>query len=374
MAKLYPIGVQNFATLREDGYIYVDKTGFIDSLRKSGKIMFRTKKFGLPYVSTVLKSVMCFVMFFFLNFESRSQTFGFTSSNFVMVKDGNAFKTGDKGMLVIQKEGSKWVAQITLGDNPGPVAHMSSLKVMNGKRGVYVKGVSDDFNFEINSSQLTITTQNYAIVFSNETLGSDYQRQFSSLMSKLGGSPSSGSNSSRSGSSSGSDKSTLLPTSGNLTPVTFASHPFGFMPRGPMSLAKACDYLRQAHWPSDPYDNSLITIISCTAFKIPFKVYGKDVTSMSMYWGEGNYTTYDLEISDLKDNWTKDASIRMAERIYDDLIANGYKTTEVKISYSGHFVEKAVTNGKVYIQISAGENSLFAKLDSFSVEMSVRYL
>ena len=37
MAKIYPIGVQTFATLREDGYTYVDKTGFIEKLIKSGK-------------------------------------------------------------------------------------------------------------------------------------------------------------------------------------------------------------------------------------------------------------------------------------------------------------------------------------------------
>lgn len=58
MAKLYPIGVQNFATLREDGYIYVDKTGFIDSLRKSGKYYFlsRPRRFGKSLLLSTIEA------------------------------------------------------------------------------------------------------------------------------------------------------------------------------------------------------------------------------------------------------------------------------------------------------------------------------
>lgn len=36
MSKLYPIGIQNFESLRKDGYYYVDKTEIIYNLdRKS---------------------------------------------------------------------------------------------------------------------------------------------------------------------------------------------------------------------------------------------------------------------------------------------------------------------------------------------------
>lgn len=34
MSKLYPIGIQNFESLRKDGYYYVDKTEIIYNLAK----------------------------------------------------------------------------------------------------------------------------------------------------------------------------------------------------------------------------------------------------------------------------------------------------------------------------------------------------
>ena len=34
MNKLYPIGIQNFESLRKDGYFYVDKTALISSAMK----------------------------------------------------------------------------------------------------------------------------------------------------------------------------------------------------------------------------------------------------------------------------------------------------------------------------------------------------
>ena len=58
MAKLYPIGVQSFATLREEGYIYVDKTDFIDKLRKSGKYYFlsRPRRFGKSLLLSTIEA------------------------------------------------------------------------------------------------------------------------------------------------------------------------------------------------------------------------------------------------------------------------------------------------------------------------------
>lgn len=58
MAKLYPIGLQSFATLREEGYIYVDKTGFIDRLRKSGKYYFlsRPRRFGKSLLLSTIEA------------------------------------------------------------------------------------------------------------------------------------------------------------------------------------------------------------------------------------------------------------------------------------------------------------------------------
>ena len=40
MSKLYPIGIQNFESLRNDGYLYVDKTRLIYQLVKTGRFYF----------------------------------------------------------------------------------------------------------------------------------------------------------------------------------------------------------------------------------------------------------------------------------------------------------------------------------------------
>lgn len=323
----------------------------------------------------ILKLAFCFVMILLLSVEARSQNFGFSASDVVIARNGSAARTGEKGLLVVQKDGPKWVAQLTLGDRPGPVVRLSSLKLLNTERGECVRGISNDFNFEINQRQLTITTSNYAIVFPQESLKADFKQQLTSLKAKLGASAPSRSNSQRSDSAqAGVSRKPLLPTSGNLTPVTFAAHPFGFMPQGPMPQAEVCGYLRQAGWPSKPYSSSLMCVISCTAFEIPFKMYGKYVTMMSMAWNDGKNTSYDMNISDFKRNWTKEDAVRLAEKIYNELIAAGYRATEVRLSYNKHYVEKAVTDGRVYIQINAAEYSKRESWDAFAVEMEVRYL
>ena len=46
--KIYPIGIQNFESLRLDGYFYIDKTALIYQLVKSGRYYFlsRPRRFG----------------------------------------------------------------------------------------------------------------------------------------------------------------------------------------------------------------------------------------------------------------------------------------------------------------------------------------
>lgn len=58
MAKLYPIGVQSFAKLREDGYIYVDKTAFIEKLIKGGNCYFlsRPRRFGKSLLLSTIEA------------------------------------------------------------------------------------------------------------------------------------------------------------------------------------------------------------------------------------------------------------------------------------------------------------------------------
>ena len=54
----YPIGIQSFDQIIEDGYVYVDKTEMIYSLVKEGKIYFlsRPRRFGKSLLLSTLKN------------------------------------------------------------------------------------------------------------------------------------------------------------------------------------------------------------------------------------------------------------------------------------------------------------------------------
>lgn len=58
MSKLYPIGIQNFESLRKDGYFYVDKTALIYQLIKSGRYYFlsRPRRFGKSLLVSTLQA------------------------------------------------------------------------------------------------------------------------------------------------------------------------------------------------------------------------------------------------------------------------------------------------------------------------------
>ncbi len=54
----YPIGIQTFSNIIQDGYVYVDKTDLVYSLANSGKIFFlsRPRRFGKSLLLSTLKS------------------------------------------------------------------------------------------------------------------------------------------------------------------------------------------------------------------------------------------------------------------------------------------------------------------------------
>ena len=58
MNKLYPIGIQNFESLRKDGYFYIDKTALIYRLVKTGRYYFlsRPRRFGKSLLISTLKA------------------------------------------------------------------------------------------------------------------------------------------------------------------------------------------------------------------------------------------------------------------------------------------------------------------------------
>ena len=52
---IYPIGIQNFESLRKDGYLYIDKTALIYQLVTTGRYYFlsRPRRFGSLLLSTL---------------------------------------------------------------------------------------------------------------------------------------------------------------------------------------------------------------------------------------------------------------------------------------------------------------------------------
>ena len=41
--KIYPIGIQNFESLRQDGYFYIDKTALMYQMVKTGRYYFLSR-------------------------------------------------------------------------------------------------------------------------------------------------------------------------------------------------------------------------------------------------------------------------------------------------------------------------------------------
>ena len=54
----YPIGIQSFEHIREDGYVYVDKTAQLYNLVSEGTIYFlsRPRRFGKSLLVSTLKA------------------------------------------------------------------------------------------------------------------------------------------------------------------------------------------------------------------------------------------------------------------------------------------------------------------------------
>ena len=54
----YPIGIQSFDRIREDGYVYVDKTALVYDLVSKGKIYFlsRPRRFGKSLLISTLEN------------------------------------------------------------------------------------------------------------------------------------------------------------------------------------------------------------------------------------------------------------------------------------------------------------------------------
>lgn len=58
MSRLYPIGIQSFEKIREEGYVYVDKTAWIYRLVMGGNYYFlsRPRRFGKSLLVSTLEA------------------------------------------------------------------------------------------------------------------------------------------------------------------------------------------------------------------------------------------------------------------------------------------------------------------------------
>ena len=56
--KIYPIGIQNFEKIRNDGYLYIDKTALMYQMVKTGSYYFlsRPRRFGKSLSNTGSRS------------------------------------------------------------------------------------------------------------------------------------------------------------------------------------------------------------------------------------------------------------------------------------------------------------------------------
>ena len=56
--KIYPIGIQNFESLRQDGYFYIDKTALMYQMVKTGRYYFlsRPRRFGKSLLVSTLEA------------------------------------------------------------------------------------------------------------------------------------------------------------------------------------------------------------------------------------------------------------------------------------------------------------------------------
>ena len=59
MKRKYPVGIQSFESIRQDGYLYVDKTKLIYKMITEGKPYFqsRPRRFGKSLLVSTLAAV-----------------------------------------------------------------------------------------------------------------------------------------------------------------------------------------------------------------------------------------------------------------------------------------------------------------------------
>ena len=118
----YPIGIQSFEQLREDGYVYVDKTALVHKLATTGKIYFlsRPRRFGKSLLVSTLKNYFLgrkelFKGLAIEQLETEWNTYPIFHIDF----NGTNFTSGDMLETIIDEQVSAWEKEYGRYDGKG---------------------------------------------------------------------------------------------------------------------------------------------------------------------------------------------------------------------------------------------------------------
>ena len=118
----YPIGIQSFEQLREDGYVYVDKTALVHKLATTGKIYFlsRPRRLGKSLLVSTLKNYFLgrkelFKGLAIEQLETEWNTYPIFHIDF----NGTNFTSGDMLETIIDEQVSVWEKEYGRYDGKG---------------------------------------------------------------------------------------------------------------------------------------------------------------------------------------------------------------------------------------------------------------
>lgn len=165
-----------------------------------------------------------------------------------------------------------------------------------------------------------------------------------------------------------------IATSGELSPMVFAYHPFGVVPTNCTTMQSIINELNNVEFPNYIYPEELLNYGSQKRILYPpFTVFGKKVTDMDAYFHDGrNLTNYSLDIFDYKKNWTQNNVIELCKKIVDNLTSNGFKETGDTLFKTSEFFYADLKNGNRHVIVTATTSSRTSTYDSYKISISIR--
>ena len=259
-----------------------------------------------------------------------------------------------------------YLISMTIGKDPVITDLLINPKVVNSKLIQFKLASQPDFTVSITPEKIKLSDEVELGIY----LASDFDNLYKNL---------SGLQVAQKPKGKADANSKELPSRGTLTPTLFSRHPFGFLPSNTRNLNLIEKQLKEAGWKdvkiNEGNSSYLICIISSDLFRIPFKLYGKDVTIMSCWGSEiSKIKTYDLEISDFKTNWSQNDANEFAQRIVNELVDAGYIVDHSETTLYGYdFFTRTLKGDGKEIKVTASPTSKFETLDAFGVRIDVRY-